>query len=298
MRFFQIYLIIILLALNFFSCKAELPNESIIVSISDTLRVSTYNVRIKTSGDTNERAWTQRKVSVAQLINNYKFDVFGVQELVNLDQENDLQKLLPSFNSISKGRDNNQGTSGERLGIFYNKNRFLEKENGSFFLSSTPDVVSKGWDAALNRMCIWIKLHDKVLQKDFYFFNAHFDHVGITARAESAALIITKINEIAGHETVFCVGDFNASPLEIAVYDKLAKEFTDSRTAVKSENENSVGTFNNWDITKNYFPESVRIDYIFTSKVRILTYNVIADKYVPETYPSDHFPVMIQCLIE
>ncbi len=297
MKALNFNLLILFFALNVFSCTAVMP-ENDIISVSDTLIISTFNVRIETSGDKNQRSWSERKYHVAQLINTYKFDVFGVQELVNIGQENDLKKFLPSFNSISKGRDNDEGSIGERLGIFYNKNRFEEKENGFFFLSSTPNVASKGWDAALNRICLWVKLYDKITQKEFYFFNVHFDHVGIVARAESAALTVAKIKQIAGSEIVFCAGDFNASPFETAVYNKMVNEFYDSKMAVESENQNTIGTFNSWDITKSHFPEDVRIDYIFTSKVQILAYKVLTDKYVPDSYPSDHFPVTVKCLMK
>lgn len=291
-------LIFLFFALNLVTCNAEVAKEDLIFSNSDTLHIATYNVRIKTMGDTNERAWDKRQSFVAQLISSYRFDVFGVQELVNIAQEKDLNKLLPSYNCFSKGRDNNEGTSGERLSIYYNKNRFNVIDSGFFFLSPTPNVASKGWDAALNRISVWVKLYDTITKKNFYFFNVHFDHMGITARSESANLLISKVKEIAGSETSYCVGDFNASPFETAVYDKMKSYFTDSKIEGKSEQVNSVGTFNNWDVNAGFLPESLRIDYIFSTKAKILTYKVLTDKYVAETYPSDHFPVMISSVIE
>lgn len=285
-------------AFNLVTCKAEVVKEDLIFSNSDTLHIATYNVRIKTTGDTNERSWDKRKSFVAQLISSYRFDVFGVQELVNLAQEKDLNKLLPSYKCYSKGRDNNEGTSGERLSIYYNKNRFNVIDSGFFFLSPTPNVASKGWDAALNRICVWVKLYDTITKKNFCFFNVHFDHMGITARSESANLLISKVKEITGSETTYCVGDFNASPFETAVYDKMKSYFKDSKIEGKSEQVNSVGTFNNWDVNAGFLPESLRIDYVFYTKVKILTYKVLTDKYVAETYPSDHFPVMITSVIE
>ncbi|MDO9152386.1 MAG: endonuclease/exonuclease/phosphatase family protein [Paludibacter sp.] len=291
-------LIFLFFTFNILSCKIPIQDAGFINSTSDTLRIATYNVRIKTSGDIDKRAWDERKPFVAQLINSNRFDVFGVQELVNQKQENDLKVLLPSFNFFSKGRDDTQGTSGERLTIFYNKNRFNELDNGFFFLSETPEIASKGWDAALNRICVWVKLYDKVNKKTYFFFNVHFDHIGTTARAQSAALVVKKMNEIARDETTFCVGDFNASPYETAVYKTMTAKYTDGKIVYNSETSGSMGTFNGWDVSKDKFPENVRIDYIFTAKVRILAYKVLTDKYVPETYPSDHFPVMMLCLME
>src|SRR5699024_3606869 len=45
--------------------------------------------------------------------------------------------------------------------------------------------------------------------KQFYFFNAHYDHQGIKARIESSKLVLKKIKEIAGDHPVILTGDFN-----------------------------------------------------------------------------------------
>lgn len=259
------------------------------------LNAATFNIRIETTYDTGARSWENRKSQVVQLINNHKFDVFGVQEIVNYDQENDLKKLLTAYSFVSKGRDNNEGTAGERLAIFYNKQRFAILDSGFFFLSETPDKMSKGWDAALNRICMWIKLKDKVTRKSFYFFNTHFDHVGTMARAQSAKLIVAKINEIAGRSTVFCVGDFNASPAETNILTTISTALSDSRLLSKATPTGTLGTFNGWEINAPDFGEKVRIDYIFSRKIKVLSYAVLNDKFVPETFPSDHFPVVINC---
>lgn len=293
-------ILVFLLFLSYFniSCSRADSNLPIIISSSDTLNVATFNVRISVSSDKDERNWNKRKPYVADIINSYRFDVFGVQELINQDQEDELKSLLPSFNLYSKGRDNDQGTKGERLAIFYNKQRFSKLDEGYFFLSETPEVASKGWDAALNRICMWVKLADKVTGKEFYFFNTHFDHVGVNARAESAKLIISKIREISDSLPIICVGDFNASPYEKAVYNTLSSNLNDSRKVSESAPTGMVGTFNGWDVSKTNFDESVLIDYIFSKKIKTISYRAINDKYVAESYPSDHFPVFIQCVVE
>lgn len=46
-------------------------------------------------------------------------------------------------------------------------------------------------------------------------------------------------------------------------------------------------------------PRSRRIDYIFTSgQVKVLNYGVITDFYGECRFPSDHFPVVSQVVIE
>jgi endonuclease/exonuclease/phosphatase family metal-dependent hydrolase len=290
--------IITLFLIFLLSCRAEVNPESIIHSTSDTLRIATFNVRIRTSSDKGAISWANRKTQVAQIINSYKMDVLGVQELIDKSQEQELSRLLPSFASVSYGRDNQSGSTGERLAIYYNQNRFTLKRDGFFFLSETPEQVSKGWDAALNRICQWALLHDKITKRDFYFFNTHFDHVGKQARAGSAALIAAKIAELTAGQAVICVGDFNASPGETAVYQTITSTLADSRSKAKSV-EGTPGTFNGWNLTSATFNENVRIDYVFTgSGIGVEVYQVINDQYSNDTFPSDHFPVFCRIYFE
>src|SRR3546814_18448319 len=58
--------------------------------------------------------------------------------------------------------------------------------SGTFWLSPTPDVPSKGWDAALPRIATWARLRDRTADRDLLVVNTPFDHVGEVAREESA----------------------------------------------------------------------------------------------------------------
>lgn len=268
-----------------------------VVSVSDTITIATFNVRIRTGSDKGERSWLERKPHVAALIHRYRFDIFGVQELIDSEQEKELSTMLSSYTVFSKGRDNTEGTTGERLAIYYLKDRYARLQEGYFFLSPTPSVASKGWDAALNRMCQWVELLDQRTNLRFFVFNTHFDHVGKEARAQSALLITQKIKTIAGTSPVVLLGDFNASPLETRVYSELTSYLQDSRSVARRNQESSTGTFNGWNSETDEFSDNVRIDYIFTSlKNKVLEYNVINDKYQAGAYPSDHFPVLIRLL--
>jgi endonuclease/exonuclease/phosphatase family metal-dependent hydrolase len=51
-------------------------------------------------------------------------------------------------------------------------------DSGMFWLSETSDVVSKGWDAAYNRICTYVRLLDKKANKQFGVFNTHLENEG------------------------------------------------------------------------------------------------------------------------
>lgn len=109
------------------------------------LVAGSYNIRCDTPVD-GDNAWPYRKERVEALIRFYGFDVLGVQE-AKPSQMSDL-RAMPGFASVGVGRDG--GDRGEYSAIFYRTDRLRVLDSGTFWLSETPDTVSKGWDAALN----------------------------------------------------------------------------------------------------------------------------------------------------
>ena len=138
--------------------------------------------------------------------------MFGVQEPFP-QQVADLRAALPAFDQYGVGRDDGND-KGEFNTIFYRSNRFELLDKGTFWLSETPNMPGgKGWDADKTRICGWIKLRDRATEQTLYYFNTHFDHIGMTARRESAHLILACIQEIAGSKTpIILIGDFNTGP--------------------------------------------------------------------------------------
>ncbi len=279
----------LLLIINFTS--VALSKKHIIKQ--DTLRIMTWNIRIAIDADTGLSAWKNRKENVALTINKYKPHIAGIQEILNQKQQNEFTGYLQNYNYIAYGRDNSSGTEGERVAIIYDKKRFSLNAKGFFFLSQTPEVLSRGWDAALNRICMWVKLVDKSTQQTLFVFNTHFDHVGKIARAESAKLIVTKIQQIAGGNPVLLLGDFNANPFEAEVYMLLSSKLNESSISAKIILNGTEGTFNGWDFRAKDFDATLRIDYIFAGKMNIHSYQTINDRNNAGVYPSDHFPVTV-----
>ncbi len=264
---------------------------------SDTLRLATYNIRGITDEDTGNRAWSVRKAYVAKIINRlYSFDIVGVQELSSYTQRINLMSYLSDYSVYFIGAYDN--------GIIYKTDRFEIMDKGYFYLSETPDENTIGWDGKFSRNCLWAKFNDNTTEQQFYFFTTHFDHKGDTVRRESAKLTIEKIKEITATDTlpVILVGDFNLSKTsETTAYNTLAYDIlSDSKSLVSHRNiEGPTGTANGWDMTSSYDTESNRIDFVFIdSLVTPISHYTIDDKFFDDAYPSDHFPVMITCLLD
>jgi len=255
------------------------------------LRIATYNLRMDTKAD-SLNAWAYRKDDVKALVRYHNLDVFGTQEGF-LHQLKDICEL-PEYLYVGAGRDDGL-SAGEHSAIFYKKDRFEILESGNFWLSETPDVPGKGWDATCcNRICSWAKFKEKTTGKTFYFFSVHFDHQGRIARIESGKLMVKKMQEIAKDVPVVCVGDFNSTP-ETEQIQLLSSYLNDARKITQSPPYGPEGTFN--QRFGNPVGEA-RIDYIFVSnEIQALRYASVTDNN-GRNYPSDHLPVIVDIVLK
>ncbi|RZK89551.1 MAG: endonuclease/exonuclease/phosphatase family protein, partial [Pedobacter sp.] len=178
----------------------------------------------------------------------------------------------------------------EFAAIYYNPNRFVKRVSGHFWLSETPEVPSKGWDAAIVRLCTWVRLYDKERKQEFFVFNTHYDHVGVKARIESAKLIKQKIQEIAPKLPVVYTGDLNVTPDTEAI--ATIKSFLQDAKEISVEQPyGPAGTFNSFDFNSEL---KNRIDYIFVNNgFNVQKFAVLSDSK-DKRYFSDHLPVFVR----
>ncbi|WP_224996092.1 endonuclease/exonuclease/phosphatase family protein [Cesiribacter sp. SM1] len=251
------------------------------------LRVMSYNIRLDTPAD-KEDQWPHRKERVTGLIRYHQPDLLGVQEALP-QQVKQLAEALPQYAWYGVGRDDGK-ESGEFSAVFYNKDKFQVQDSGTFWLSPQPNQPSKGWDAAIVRICSWVKLKHKQTGGVFYHYNTHFDHVGVKARENSATLLTNKIREIAGNSPFILTGDFNTTQ-DSQAYANLIKsgELLDTETISESGHYGPSGTFSTFDVQNEL---GKKIDYIFVSKhFSVLQHATLTDAQNGK-YPSDHLPVI------
>lgn len=285
-----------------------------------------FNLRYANEKDSLAgNGWGQRLPVIAGIIQFHDLQIFGTQEALQ-PQLNDLSAMLPGYEYIGVGRDDGK-EKGEHSCIFYRKDLFEVLEHGDFWMSETPDHPSKGWDAALPRICTWGHFRQKSTGKEFLFFNLHMDHKGKKARVMGARLVKEKMKEVTAASKgkgrkkkksllpSILTGDFNVDQ----THDVYA-ELTGDSILLDAYQEAAFryapnGTVNAW--TVDGFTQS-RIDHVFvTPAFQVLRYGVLTDtyripgdkeeeitlrdfpseisssKYVPRT-PSDHFPVKVE----
>lgn len=259
---------------------------------SDTqIRVMSYNIRYDNPDDGINR-WDNRKQRVGNLILFHRPDVIGLQEAL-LNQINWLENHLQDYEWIGVGRADGKN-EGEFSPIFYNAERLEALEHNTFWLSSTPEKPSTGWDAALPRIVTWAHFRDRSTGEEFYAFNTHFDHRGEAARAESASLIINKIEGMAGEDIpVVLTGDFNAQP-DSEPYSILTGALSDAFHATRLPHYGPEATYLDEDggFSVSSGQGGRRIDYIFTNELTTVLRHGILSTFRDGRFPSDHLPVM------
>lgn len=252
-------------------------------------KIITYNIRYDNPND-GDNQWSKRKVFLRDQIAFYSPDILGIQEGLHHQVEY-IDSTFINYNYVGLGRDDGK-KKGEYSAIFFNKNKLEIVKDSTFWLSETPNKISVGWDASMERICTYALFRDKVTEQQFWVFNTHFDHIGNVARAESAKLILNKIKQLnEGNLPFLLMGDLNLKP-ESEPIRHLSKELNDSKTICLSRPFGPVGTFNGFRFGE---PVVNRIDYIFTSKgnINVNKYAVLSDSKDLK-YPSDHLPVYVE----
>ncbi|MEM7381787.1 MAG: endonuclease/exonuclease/phosphatase family protein, partial [Bacteroidota bacterium] len=210
-----------------------------------TISSMTYNIRYDNPKD-GLSSWDNRKAMLISQLNFYTPDVFGTQEAM-AHQLADIKSGLKGYEFTGKGRDDGK-EAGEFSAIFYNSKSLELLKGETFWLSETPDKPSKGWDAALNRVCTYGLFRTKKDQKEFYVFNTHFDHIGEQARSESVYLILRKIDEINKEDLpVVVMGDLNLEPDHQAI-QHLASKMKDAHLMAKDNAFGPEGTFSGFEV--------------------------------------------------
>lgn len=287
-------LIALLIVLGLLTAGAAKASQS---KAPTYIRVMSFNIRYDEPRD-GVNAWPNRKKLVASLIRFHHVDIIGVQEALK-GQLDDLSALLPEYAWLGVGRGDGK-SAGEFSAILYLRSRFKSLESSTFWLSETPDVPSKGWDAALPRIVTWTKFSDIQTGKVFFHFNTHFDHRGKQSHEEGARLLLNRINLLAGRLPVLITGDFNFTESSKAYEILTAKEMasTDSLRDARYVSENGhygpTSTFNDF---KALVPNQ-KIDFVFVKgNVRVLQHGVLSDTW-DLRFASDHLPVLAEIILE
>lgn len=256
----------------------------------DALRVMTFNIRLGTAQD-GDNDWVHRRDQLIGQIELLRPDILGLQEVV-LAQKNDLELAMPSYEFVGVARDDGIA-AGEFSNLAIRRDRFKLISSGTFWLSMTPDVPSKGWDAAFPRIATWARLERHGDGRRFFVLNTHLDNRGEIARLQGARMIGAYL---AAHrrpgEAVIMTGDLN-SPPESGVVAELVQgtaALRDSRIDGIAPPLGPTGTFNAFQAAPE---KSERIDYVLhDAEWRTIRNTTLSMHGEGGRTASDHFAVV------
>ena len=268
----------------------EMKKEIAIQEIyrENELRVMSCNVRCISPTDLGKKSWFYRADLIMQGIEKEQPSVIGFQEVTKWHYSY-LCDTLPTYDSVITYRDD--AFNSEGCPIFYRSDIYTLIDKGSFWLSETPDVMSKSWGAQFNRVCSYVILKDNATKTEFVVFNTHLSHVSDEARINGIQVVLDKIAEF-GSKPAVLMGDLNAKE-DSETYRSATVNFLDAK--YQTENTMTSCTYQDWGEQLDH----ECIDYVMISKqgLKVNSYKVVTDTY-DGVYSSDHFPLSVSISFE
>lgn len=224
----------------------------------------------------NVGTFSQRSPLIKRAVINNDADVVGFQEVIPFWSEY-LQRELDGYDNttVYRSEDSLEGTP-----VYWKRETLTALDKGCFWLSETPEVSSRGWDAKYPRTASWVLFEEKQTGKRFAFINTHLDHIGQIARINGIKLICEYIKNKFGESIpIVLVGDFNSKPdtETVATARSLLKDARD--VAKITTDEGTIHHFKGANET---------IDYIFVSDGIICNEFKIIKEQQGESFQSDH----------
>ncbi|MBS0623322.1 MAG: endonuclease/exonuclease/phosphatase family protein [Verrucomicrobia bacterium] len=281
--------------------------------ISRKLRVMSFNMLLNYDEahlDVIDR-WEHRKNRVMEYVTWAHPDILGTQEL-QADQLEDILKGIGHDYAYYGLGVKDGDKQGDIPAIFYLKDRFTLIESRTYYYSDTPDVVSNDPFGKKNTFtCCLFK--DRKSDKPFLVINTHLSFSTVERRYDQACRLRDFLIKNRFNCPVFITGDFNTFPfrqqLDLPFYDgdlivRILEQggVTDSLKLAVFGHFGPIDSTNFCAETKKPFcsqgTPGVILDHIFVSpNVTVIAHGIDPAK-VDGHFPSDHFPVIVDCLLK
>ena len=253
------------------------------------ISVISFNIRVDNAAD-GTNVWRNRRDAVVTMIERERPMLLGLQE-AQPHQITYLSEHCPDYAWYGLGRDTGKVppatdsyAAEETMASFWRTAELELLDKGTFWLSETPDQVSKGWDASYRRTCTWAGFRHKKSGQTCYFFNTHLDNDGKVAREESIKLLVSRMKTINSKRRVsFLTADFNSNVTD-ACFAPLHVYMRDARANAAVSDD-----YPSWN---GYGASTGRLDHVFFSgdNCTAREFRTLRGDYgVP--YISDHYPV-------
>ncbi|KAH0547795.1 hypothetical protein FGG08_000052 [Glutinoglossum americanum] len=188
-------------------------------SIPIPIRILTHNIRYATTSPfPGEEPWPTRK---PRLVSELRFHTRRSPEAFICLQEvlhGQLIDILDGLNSdgddewtyFGVGRDDGH-QAGEYNPVLYHQRTWTLRSSQTSWLSPTPHVPSKGWDAACFRIVSACVFRHQECGVEIAVMNTHLDDQGSSSRVHGVEILGGLVRDFAARgKGVLVAGDFNS----------------------------------------------------------------------------------------
>ncbi len=272
--------------------------------LDEKIRIVSYNVLFNIYDHNLDEVnrWPQRLPRIVAQIEEMQPDIIGVQELYPSQLTDLMPHLDHTYAFFSRECENN-----ELNGIFYRKDRF--KVIDSQILSMTGTLEDPGSDNLT-----MLQLEDIKTGKQLGVFNTHMAFSKVDKR-DAQARFIAELLEVKSSEfPVVFTGDLNTFPsrmdlTKLPFYDgdyvhRILTQgcLRDAKDVSVLGHVGPISTFSNQGEDSQPFKGNgtpgVFLDHIYVSQGAEVLIHAVQPGTVEGHYPSDHLPVLMDCVVK
>ena len=269
------------------------------------LSVMSFNVLVTHADDAGDELWSVREPACVGMIRTLAPDVIGIQECRQAQYET-LVSDLPEYGSVNiPEKKTNFGTC-----IFYRKSVFDCYGSGYLWFSDSPSVPSPAFsdicDDPTYRTYIWADLRLAGTDRTVRLYSTHFPRNygqdNSDARRKCAQAMVDHAKRACGDDaTVFMTGDMNCSfangtgRMSLTPFTSWMKSARESLPDSQRDQYYSLNSFNDEAPLQG---GQKSIDHIFLRNAEAVGYRTVVEEYAGVRFMSDHYPILVKCIIK
>lgn len=261
---------------------------------SKPLRVATYNIK------GTDKRWKSgsRQPALYEILDKYKFDIFGSQEPHIGQIEEMIEQIGGEYSVVGEAvGDNANPRLSHYNPIFYRTSRFEVLDTSTIWFAEKRS--GKGYGAYQPRSMTWAKFRDKENNKVFYVFNSHYDHIGAEARVAASYVVLEAVRRVAKGMPAILTGDMNLAE-GTEGYNVLLDSpiLNDAMLAVSEPINAQYRSCVGYRPVTKATADGMHIDHIFFTPhaVRVQHWQLVTETHNGNP-GSDHQPIFIDCKI-
>ncbi|MFZ0565840.1 MAG: endonuclease/exonuclease/phosphatase family protein [Chlamydiales bacterium] len=289
--------------------------EDIFKSNDETLRIMSFNMlfnypAIESRLDPENR-WELRKSRLIEYLRWADADIIGSQELLKGQIDEVMSVIGNTYCYYGNIESEEEKEEKEITAIFYRKNRLKLLEGKTYYYSNIPCEVSQNHYSRKNSVT-FCRFQDLRNGKQLAICNTHLTFRCAEERYYEGCSLRQLINILNNSIPLFVVGDFNTFPfrqqLDLPFFDGDGIESLIKGNSLEDSRYRAIFGHFGPIATTNYCSEKqktfcgegqpgVILDHIFVnSRVKVVTHGIDPAR-VNGLFPSDHFPVIVDVLL-